>query len=423
MDHKAIDKNDSLVRIVECVKMFYSDQGLKNFRPSLNNIKKYRGKESVNPSKAKKHAEMLDEALTARIDYSFCDVKGHEKLDTVLKKAISFEFKIKPKQTVSELSELKKFSELLKTQIISLSKDSNNTSKVDELKQTLDSVTETIDGMEPEDENQRIDYNYIAMSAIKILAKNNNKSKKLYDMIIEAIVPTIVHHIIDKNESDLIVETRENWRSKKKIITDDTISIEPSSTTESTTTRSFRHEDRQNFKFFGRSDRSERGIGRCPIPLNEKHESNDKKQSYLTHTRYLVNKSTEPQTNGKYIPPYLRKQSGEKVDVESDAKLVEKSHKDVDKSEVRECVSRSTVKPIGAWVQKLSTDVFKSETLVEEKPKVIDKSEYNDFRAVIESVDIKNTNNATKKEETLDTDDKNDSNKIKKNWKVRSDDF
>ncbi len=194
-----------LEKLATFVSELYANPRLKteNYRASITLARPKRGKGTgPNGSKQMTHAIELDSLRNMKVDEYAYPVSGHEPLENLLKKALTFKFTSERKNKhSSEFDELRNGSDILKAKIDSLERkneDGSFTEKIEEYKKAFDAMKTKISQIATEatkDDSSESDAqkNKMAAKILKIFDAariERNEAKNAEDLIRQGKIPT-----------------------------------------------------------------------------------------------------------------------------------------------------------------------------------------------------------------------------------------
>jgi hypothetical protein len=156
----------------------YSNQKIKDFKPTLNKGLKRDAGSNVNSSDKTKHAVEVRDYMNLYINYEYSDILGKENIETILKKTLQCNLQSKIELTKNGImkDELKKTIDILKLHINNINAKNTNNSNVS-LTNEIIKRTEDLNKLEEKYENcmregnfEKItDYKDISIKCLKIL--------------------------------------------------------------------------------------------------------------------------------------------------------------------------------------------------------------------------------------------------------------
>jgi len=396
-------KTNENQRLAEFVKKLYACPGLKNekYRASITSGKPKHGKGmGPNSSKQSSLAIELDALRAMKINEWIFPMPGHESLEFILKKALTYRFTEHKKIKHSNFDELRNNSEILKSQIRSLEKKNEKgeyTSQIEDFKQALVVVETQMSAFASEKakDNTPIVDNQSNLTAGKILRifdaarREENESKNADDAqhnkvsnsarnkafaLYKCICQKMFHSSEEVTERDGHKEQHKyerpldsDWRTVKHKTNSFSANVYvpphvKSSSENERRYKGFRSEhemkehresrDDKDNKDYYRKDRYSEG--------NKSREFYQKRDSYQKSSHKSVENSSG---NNTYVPPHLREQKQS----QGNTNKFDKSN-DLDMSQEKfPSLVHTDVKVLtGAWAVSLSQEVLTRVPIKEE---------------------------------------------------------
>jgi hypothetical protein len=395
--------NNNHNNLIETVVDFYKNQKLKTYKPvTISAPRKKHNASGLNSSDKVKHHEEMEAIRMIKIKQEYSNIPGHESLESILKKASNFYFTVNKSDQDIEFIEHKELTDLLKQKIKALTEENNesNFEEIEKIEKQLITFEEKSKTFNLSKEVTSVDFNKLAVQALRILSKGDKKSESFYEKIKTRLVPRnmyeqqkIVIRDVEKPEEGVIKEQKVNKFNDPSYIPPHL---------------------RDNGKGKGRGKgkgnvfNGQNGYTRVVCDLDKQsYEFNRELSSYNSHELDFRHVDYIEINESRSRPKNTTTTKEEKF-VMSDDVLFNTNRKNTKKIEMNfpELETENTTicekqpKPMGKWGQPLAEKVINDEIFEIKKPKIIEEEEEEEIvvnEAIIISKSFFENNKTTAK--------------------------